>query len=441
MTISLLHAFTATVRTNLKSLQRQSKRLQKASAEVFGVPYPLTVCQEAVARSHGYANWSVLAKAASLIGIDRSLPAWHISDRNSLHQAVLSAIVTTELAERSDDLTVFYGDTSMSVLVALCWWLEEMSHRQLPGILLVDTDRDTLQDTEIGAAAEALGRTQLLQTFRSVDTRESRLPVALNAKSDDWCRSFASILADERQFDSTGARHVFEKAMEGFNAVEDRSYKGALDYYNVRNATHVLQNPKGWVPILLNNMDRAGVDKTSMEIDARECLGYVPYDERDDKESCGNRPDIDPIFFETAEELGCRSFNTGAVLYHESQFRPTIVLFSRHDPASVVLAGVIHSMYFWRYVVPRGNSKETIRPVMFFNDGEPGYYPSWLSSGTRTIIVDCAKQRPSKHEDNVFIHSAHIATSSLTGISSAGKHIAVRKDMSETSYQQEDQNV
>lgn len=432
MSISLLRAFTAAIRTNLKSLQRQAKRLQKASVEVFGVAYPLTVCQEAVARSHGYANWNVVAKAMSLIGVDRSLPAWHIEERNDLHQSALSAIVTTELAAHSHDATVFYGDAQMSVLVALCWWLEEMSHRRLPGVLLVETDKATLQDTEVGVAAEALGRSSLLQTFRSIDTRETRLPVALNATSRDWCSSFASIMADERQFGSTAARHIFERAMEGFNAAEDRSYKGALDYYNVRKAARVLENPKSWVPILLNSMEGAGIDKSSMRMDAEACLSYVSWDKSEDREFHGKRPDIDPVFFDTAEELDRRSFNTGAILYHESQFRPTIVLFSRRDPASVVLAGVIHAMYFWRYV-SQGNSQDTIRPVLFFNDGESGYYPSWLSSGTRTIIVDRAQRRPPEHEAGVFIRSAHVAISSPTSIDVAGKRIAVRGDAPQTS--------
>jgi hypothetical protein len=251
------------------------------------------------------------------------------------------------------------------------------------------------------------------------------LPVALNADSRDWRSGFASVLLDEGVFESTGAAHIFQAAMEGFNAAEDRSYKGALSYYSVHKAALVLKSPKSWVPILLRNMEDAGVDKTSMEIDARRYLGYVPWNESEDREFHGKSPDIDPVLYETAEELDRRSFNTGAILYHESQYRPTIVMFSRRDPASVVLAGIIHAMYFWRHI-SIGNSQDTVRPILYFNDGEPGYLPSWLSAGMRTIVVDRAPQQPPQHGQGVFIRTAHVVTSLPTGISVAGKRYTVR---------------
>jgi hypothetical protein len=54
MDFSFLRALRASVRLTLGTLQKDAKRLQRATGDVFGRDFPLSACQEAYARARGF---------------------------------------------------------------------------------------------------------------------------------------------------------------------------------------------------------------------------------------------------------------------------------------------------------------------------------------------------------------------------------------------------
>lgn len=185
MSLSLIRGLTASVISNVSSLKRQSKRLHKYSNEVFGQSFTLEQCQEAIAKANGFYKWSDVTDLAGKFSSDKSSPFWTIKTRNDVHESVLAALVRVNMDINAEHPVVITGDKE-SALIGTCLWLEAISLRKLPGLILVETDNLTVEDTEIGKAFMSLGKDEEFSRFRVIDARQKNLAVSISTTVRDW---------------------------------------------------------------------------------------------------------------------------------------------------------------------------------------------------------------------------------------------------------------
>jgi hypothetical protein len=373
MAFSLLRSFMAATRLNITQIKRQAKRLHKAAPEVFGAQYPLAACQEAMARAHGYQHWHEAQRVLSRVGADRSAPFWTIESRNDRHQDLLQALVDLEIEILRDGAVVFLGSSVECAAPALCLFLEEMSAARRPGLILLETDQPAMQDTALWPGIVALDREDLMTGFRSLDLRETRVPMAIGAPADAWKRALAAGLPLEEyeKWLSTGEAVVFERLIEAFAIKQGGGYRD--DFYPVEQAFSVIRNPSGYSKNTFSWLDVE--ERTGLGIDMECCLENSPSPQS-------------TRLLEIVAALEGRHHWTGRVMTHETKHRPTVALFSRDDPASLVLASIVHFMYHWRYFSDRLKNDTEPCPVLYFAD-KPVTEPSTLfyGSSARTVIV------------------------------------------------------
>jgi hypothetical protein len=371
MELSLFRSLSTAIGNNLTSLKRQSKRLHKASPRIFGKEYPLTVCQEAVAAAHGLPSWLHVGKLLARAGIDREKPFWHQDGRNDRHQQLLHAIYTLELSALTNDAVIVRGDINSSLEVGLCLWLEEMSSRQRPGLLLIETDAEAIQDTPVWQAAQSLGQNQLLDQFRFIDTRERRLPGALLMDPISWAEAVECGLPDSMRHISTKSwfRTFCELAIlvYGYEYHANNPSLAGMPAGLLKHVAMLLKHPDLFLVNflkLLSSTNRINTRADSFEVDMHLFLQDCPADVRD--ELC-------TIMTSMADIIALE----GVDLIRETRHRPTVVLFCRSNPVSVALASTIEIEVARRSC----GSRDSSFPIFYANCGEHGYLlPSYLCS-------------------------------------------------------------
>jgi hypothetical protein len=402
MEFSFLRAVRASIRITLASMKRDSKRLQRASSEVFGHAFSLSACQEAYARARGFRTWHEAETLLKRGGRDRSLPFWKILTRNDAHEAALAALVESELELHEGGPVIFLGDQNAAARPALCLWAETMSAMETTGLILVNTKAQSLQDTPLGRAAADLGFNELLSEFRFLDAREVNLGVALSTSGRDWADCLVRALPVEEQqaLEKSGTWSLLKNMLDGMG--RKLSADGQDDYRvsarEVRIATACLA---GNYPVLPQELTSPIADDGSNSIE-HEFEAF-----KDDRPMAALR-----ALAELAYAIAERGLGTGRIYSEESKHRPTVILFDQDDPASVVVAGVVHSLHYWRYVgVGLRFSGVFTRPIIYFNDVPSiAACPSFLTSGnaTFTCLVSGWSRETSDQIPGHFISGARL---------------------------------
>lgn len=379
MNLSFIRGLTASILSNVSSLRKQAKRLQKAAPELLGRQLTLEECQEIVARTNGFKQWSDINELAVKTGADRSCPSWHIFSRNNFHEKILAALTGLEVDLLPDRPLVILGKPRDVAATATCLWAELISVRKVPGLLLIETLNQTVQDTALWEAITALGITEIFDRFRVIDAREKKIPVAVTATASHWVDAIVNLLTESErcEFESSAGRHLFERIIVIYSVQSNWITHDRQDvsFRMVEQAANFLRNPEIFRHSLLAGL-KDGVEKTGLEMDIDAYLARNL-----------SKTVLDNVL-KIVDAIADREIGYGTVMWKETEYRPTIVLFSRQDKASEVVASAIHEMYFGRYVVPRD-----IRPILYFSDTGYREIPLLLGFGSETIIANGSESR------------------------------------------------
>jgi hypothetical protein len=379
MDFSFLKALRASVRLTLATLKRDSKRLHRATEDVFGHTYSLSTCQEAYARARGFRNWREAETILKRGGRDPSTPFWKIDSRTDFHETVFSSIVTAELEMTENGPVCFFGKQSDAIVPALCLWSESLSLAEVPGLVLVDTEAAALQDTSLWEAVIAMGLTATFDEFRFIDARSDNIPLAFSTKAADWVRSLLFALPEEAraELENSGFSVLLQSAIEAVAAKRGEE-DGQVFADTVES---VLQSLCQKSPQFPTYLFKAADDDTLVESLKGDFHAYI---ER-------QRPDAVAQLADLGRRVGKKGMRLGRHLAQESARRPTVVLYNAKQATSVVLASVVHSLYYWRYVDAelRHNDIYT-RPVLFYSDVVDPQVPQFIqhSGASHTCIVN-----------------------------------------------------
>lgn len=403
MEFSFVRAMRASIRYTLASLKRDSKRLQRAAIEVFGQPYSLSQCQEALARARGFRTWHEAETVLKRGGRDRTLPFWTIFSRNDVHEATLSAVVASELEMDQTGPVVFLGPPGEAASPALCLWAETMSAMAVPGLALLDTKAKSFQDTPLGRAAADLGLEDVIGEFRFLDAREPNLGVSLSTSGRDWARSLVHALPDAHRqaIQDTGTESLLAGMLDAIGrkrATEDGG-EYSVSAWEVRTAVACMAAS---TPIIPRELYERGQGDEIERV------------ENDFDEFKKRRP---VAALEALSELAFliekRGLHVGRVFSVESKHRPTVLLFDQDDPVSVAVASVVHSLYYWRYVGHELRFQGIYtRPLLYYRDAETaGQLPVFLKVGgdaTFACIVSGGSLDQRQHIPEHLHSRAHV---------------------------------
>lgn len=379
MDFSFLRALTASVRLTLATSKKDVKRLQKATPELFGREFPLSVCQEAYARARGFRHWHELEQVAQRLSRDREMPFWSITSRNDFHESVLSAIVQSELEMTENGPVVFLGNSADSVVPALCLWAEEISAARVPGVILIDSHAMSVQDTALWEVVDRFGLATMFSDFRIIDTREASIPLAISTTAFSWTRALSGALSvdEAKRVEESGMRHLIERMLEDMATVRGAEDSRHADVFmdSIETVMACLCASHPIIPGQLHDLPQ----------DARDRLA------NDFGKYIADRPQREmKLLSELVSRMSGKGLRLGRVLSSETPHRPSIVLFDSDQPETVVLAAAIHSLYYWRYVGfelrHRGIST---RPVLYYSDRADLDIPRFLldSSAGHTCLA------------------------------------------------------
>lgn len=405
MDFSFLKALTAAARGQVTGLKKQAKRLCDLSPELFGQPLSLTQCQEAVARSNGYRNWQEVTRLAQKIGADRSLPSWHLWSRNDLHERVLSALIKADVECGGSRPVILLGPLKDSTLVATCYWAELISLRKVPGLILIDTALPTFQDTPLWTAAHDLEITDIFGQFRVIDARQRNIPTVIDGPANEWLFAIAGFLTrdDQRVLDESGGRFLLERFMDIYQGRRYRSSDAKKIIISARTAAQAawgLLNPS-----LSGVSNRLGDDEEISHIE-HDLEKYIP------RQNTGLLQRIHATLKEVENIIP----SEGTYLTQESLHRPVVVLFDQGRPATVVIAGLIHALFYWHFVPER-----SIRPILYCSTEHPSEIPSLLSFGTQTVIATGCEDRNNAAWDDACMREGLFADVRNGSITVSGK--------------------
>ena len=402
MAFSLIRSLTASVVRNVSALKRDAKRLQKNSRLVFGTEYSLKVCQHAVAVSRGFRSLADVENMSRRLGLEKNAPFWTILGRSDNHQAALSALYQLGLEYSENGPVVFTGRQQHSIVASLTLLFEEMSTRKLPGLILIETQAESVQETLVYDGIKALGFDEVFEGFRSLDLREKNIPVSLCTGSRCWTSAILNALDLETQsklqrtdWAISLETSAFENAKSREQVTQSKNFD-AIQFYSVKEAAYQLAH---------------GCERPSW-IDDDANMASLP--EKLDEDTV-------KVVLHLIGELAERNFSLGASCEHESRWRPYVVLFSRNDPASEVLAGVVHSYYSWRQ--PRENPT----PILYVSDGASPYAPRFLSFGGNTAVVNGLDGIPDGTKPGEFYgyKNALKVVGSPAGLTYMGKRVSL----------------
>ncbi|WP_440778816.1 hypothetical protein [Pseudomonas syringae] len=374
MASSIFRSLTASILRNVSTLKRDAKRLQRKSTQVFGVEYPLGVCQQALAVSRGFISFADLQEASLRLGQDRRAPFWTIHGRTDSHQTMLEAIYQLEMDFTESGPIVFSGDQTVSAKPAAALFFERMSWIAKPGLILVETEASAFQDTALYTAVNDLGLNEILNGFRVLDLREKNLPVALSTSAACWARAVSSVLDEiEREvLSNAGWQSRLEQAGDEY---------GRPQIYNERNAF----NPISFFSFR---------EEASRLQPLKTLLGWR-YETQEEAADAA-QASLSSIM----TKLSSMKFSEGISCWHESLVRPYLVLFSRNNQASEILAGVVQSYFCTR------PSRDEKPPILYFSDSLIPYLPKMITFGGHTAIVNGVNSIPIEGEPGyVFAYS------------------------------------
>lgn len=336
---------------------------------------------------NGFARLKSLADVPRLtqqIGNNRNSPFFTFNSRNDCHQALLEALEQVQLDYVEGRPVVMLGEQKHAILPALVLLLEQMNFKKRPGLILIETEAPTRQDTVLQGAIEKLGVGDIVDNFRALDLREGTIPMSLGTSARLWSEMICNTLPIEiaQQLEQTGWRMALELSAEDF-ARGRRQIFGSKDFptisfYEVNSAAAQLASARYW-PNWLS-------EATQWQV--KEIGDAPPVLDTDDRDAVMTLIDA----------LNTRNFQTGPTGEYESRTRPFVALFSRHDSASEVLAGVIHSYFYWRDVSDRDNRA----PILYLSDNDTPYAPKFLSFGDHTGIVNGLSEIPVGNRQGEF---------------------------------------
>lgn len=407
MAISLIRSLTASVVRNVSALKRDAKRLQKHSKLVFGTEYPLKVCQHAVSVSRGFRSLADVENLAHRLGLDKDAPFWTIIGRNDTHQDALNALYRLGLEYTENGPIVFLGDQKHSIIPALVLFHEQMSLGKRPGLILVETEASSIQDTLIFEGVKNLGLEEVFDGFRCLDLRDKNLPVSLGTEARCWVDAIIDVLPKDvkKELQKTDWAMALElsarESARSRNQISEKKDFSPIPFYSVKEAVHQLVSSRSW-PVWMS-------DDASLHT---SIIGECPP---------GLHKDSKSVVLDLIRDLDGRSFETGTSSEHESRWRPYVVLFSRRDPASEVLASVVNSYFSWR------PNRDERPPVLYVSDGVMPYAPCFLRFGGHTAVVNGLEEVPTGEEDGEFYgyKNALKVTGSAEGLLFMGKRVAL----------------
>lgn len=377
MAFSLIRSLTASFTRNVATIKRDAKRLQKNSVDVFGTEYPLSTCQRAMAVARGFTSLADVERLAARAGLDRDAPFYTIQSRNDAHEAVLETLYRLQLELTEGKPVVVLGEQKHAILPALVLLLEQMSFNKRPGLILIETDAASRQDTVLQGAIDTLGVSEILDGFRTLDLRDANLPMALGASARVWTDSIAEVLPRDvdKRIGHSGWREALERSAYAHARSRNQIFGSpdfqTIPFYSIEQSFHVLAHGRHWP-------NWFGTEDGWRESDNGS---RPPALEGSDREAVSAVIDM----------LAARSFSLGTAGEFESRWRPFVALFSRKDPASEVLAAVVHSYFYWRYA----SDRERRAPILYVSDRATPYAPRCLTFGDHTAVVNGLTEIPS----------------------------------------------
>lgn len=405
MSISFIKGLTASILSNFSTIKRQVKRLHKESPRLLGRQLTTDECQEVIAAINGYRRWADLAEIGIRTGVDRSLPPYSIQSRNDIHESCLSTLVDFELELDESKPVVVLGQHKEAALPAYCLWAETISARRTPGLVLIETDKPTLQDTALWEAITALGLDEAATRFRVIDAREKTLPVAVTATARGWADAVDSTLTKQQQkeFDSSGGHHLLEKAIEAYARAAGWIVGGKEDVSArfLSKGIFYLSNHALIKEALLVGLQQG--DRDSLSQDTDEYAHRIP------EVILGILEDIRNAVDESETGLG-------PVMWTETEHRPAVVLFDRTNRLSEIIAAAIHEQFYGRYV-----SQRAIRPILFFGDVQATTLPALLGFASNTVICTGDQLASTDKWAGVTMHRALFCTAAEGALTYSGR--------------------
>jgi hypothetical protein len=302
-------------------------------------------------------NWLALHALAHLPRPNRRAAGWGNDKPTPAYQIAKASLSMSGLEPWDTGPVCFQGRQRDAIVPALCLWAESGSLSTVPGLMLVDTKASALQDTVLWSGAVKLGLEAPLQTCRYVDLRSENIALALCTTAKDWVNSllYALPITVHERLQRSGFAHLLEVTIEAIAAPSGTGEKYGILVRAVEQALLFLCKSEPMLPPQLH-----GNSENDQDVALR--MDFESYLDR----QCP--ADVSQLA-ELRRQLDRKHFDLGLILAHESQHRPAIVLFDSSQPASLVLAGVIHSLYYWRYVGwELRNQGIHTRPILYFSD-------------------------------------------------------------------------
>lgn len=346
MSFSFLKSLNASVRNYTSSIKTQAKRLHAASESVFGNSYSVEVCNEAVARANGFRNWKEVSNLAKETGQDRLTPFWFLEHRTPEHAGYLDAFIKTDLEMSESVPVVILGSIEHSTTVATALWTEQISNRQEPGVIVIETDAPTYQKTPVWDSAKYLGLKPIFEKFRVVDARSKYLSFLINLNPWQWADAITSSLKQKDRFELQQARigRNICRLLQMVNA--ERQFHND-DYCTASALERVaiyLGSPRQ-ISITLDTFDSSKYE-WYYALDSH----YRKFDGLDDLEMQDYMTPILEkvirILFDLSNKLPEQSeHGNGVVLNHSAKFLPTVVLCNSENSTSMVIAAAVRKLY------------------------------------------------------------------------------------------------
>jgi hypothetical protein len=357
--MSILHGISAAILKNVSSVKKQASRLHKSSERIFGKAYTLAQCQEAVAVANGFRSWADVLNVSKRFSSSNEAPFWHLTERNDFQEKYLKVILQSRLSEVIDKNLFITGDDEKACELATSFWFERISFEKKPGLMVIDTNKQNLEDTAVGVSIQKMEIEDVMMRIRVIDTREKTLNVAISAKADYWHQAIIAQLPSSGTLETLQNSYQLEALEVILNVLERNSGLGTIGVYEVRQAAMYLNGTRGFINCYYD-------DKTEKEYQHEIDVLLRALDERKNNKEIELTTLLLEGLMRTLDNVEC---GTGISIWHESKNIPTIVLFDGNDAASSILAGVVYAMYSYHHLkIGTRLKEENTRPIFLYGD-------------------------------------------------------------------------